>query len=311
MKIVFMGTSDFALPSFIALNEADYIPIAVVTRQDKPKGRGLHTASPPIALAAKNLNILLLQPEKLKDIESDLIKLAPDLIVTAAYGKILPPSILQLPNLGCINLHPSLLPKYRGASPIEGAIMAGETETGVTTYIMDAGLDSGDIVMQRRFPIYPEETGGELSRRLAQEGARLLVETIKAFEDSSAGHGTPQDSSAHTMTHLITSTDTLINWGWPDCKIVDLVRALSPHIGAYTFYKGKRVKIWKAKIGKIEGALQYAPGEVIKIEKDSFILQTQEGMIVIIEVQLEGRAKVGGGEFARGVRLQEGDLFGE
>lgn len=308
MKIVFMGTSAFALPSLVAIHNAGHKILSVVTRPDSPKGRGLNISPPPILEKTRQLGVPVLQPEKLKDIEPDLTSLAPEVIVTVAYGKILPRSILSLPKYGCINLHPSLLPKYRGAAPIEGAIIGGEKETGVTIYIMDEGLDTGDIILQRRITIPQEENSGELSERLAEAGANLLVTTLTQIEQGTATR-TPQDHNIHTMTRPIISNDCLINWEWPAEKVANLVRALSPKIGAHTFLKGVRIKIWRAHSVSIDSSAP--PGTIIRISNKSFLVMAgEQHSLEVFELQPENRKRIGAGEFARGARIQEGDYFG-
>lgn len=304
-----MGTSNFAIPSFLKIYKTGCPILVVVTRPDRPKGRGLQISSPPIVEEAKKLNIPLLQPEKLNDIFPELNSMAPDLIVVVAYGKMLPSSILKLPRLGCINLHPSLLPKYRGAAPIEGAIIAGETETGVTITFIDEGVDSGDVVMQRRVPIGEDETGGELAERLAVDGAELLLLTIKELEKGGIIR-TPQNHALHTMTSPIKSGDCLIYWEWPAQKIVNLIRALSPQVGAYTFWKGKRLKVWKAQNSSFCASYYGQPGMFMGIEKDGVMVKAGEGAVKLLEVQPENKARMDGIEFVRGMRLKEGDSFG-
>lgn len=324
MKIVFMGTSPFALPSLIAIHDAGHKILTVVTRPDSPKGRGLNISSPPILEKAQQLGVPVLQPEKIKDIEQELASLDPEVIVTVAYGKILPRSILSLPKYGCVNLHPSLLPKYRGASPIEGAIMGGEKETGVTTYIMDEGLDTGDIILQRRIAISPEENSGELSERLAEAGADLLLDTLTQIEKGTLtitpqehliSHKTPDapvDSTTNSLTqptYRITTNDCLINWEWPAEKVANLVRAFSPKIGAHTFLKGVRIKIWRARSVSIDSSAP--PGTILQINNKSFIVKTgEQHSLEVFELQPENRKIIGAGEFARGARIKEGDYFG-
>ena len=302
-----MGTSAFALPSLVAIHNAGHEILAVITRPDSPKGRGLNISSPPILEKARRLGLPVLQPEKLKDIEQKLISLAPDVMVTVAYGKILSRSILAIPKYGCVNLHPSLLPKYRGASPIEGAIIEGEQETGVTTYFMDEGLDTGDIIMQRSITILPEENSEKLSERLAKEGANLLVDTLTQIEKGTETRIT-QDHNVHTMTRPITTNNCLINWEWPVTKIANFIRALAPKIGAHTFLQGVRIKIWHAcPTSTISSS---PPGTIIKISNDSFLVATGENSLEVFELQPENRKRIGAGEFARGTRIKEGDRFG-
>lgn len=302
-----MGTSTFALPSLVAIHNAGHEILAVVTRPDSPKGRGLNISSPPILEKAQQLGINVLQPEKIKDIEQELASLSPEIIVTVAYGKILPRSILSLPKHGCVNLHPSLLPKYRGAAPIEGAIMEGEQETAVTTYFMDEGLDTGDIILQRCITILPEDNSGTLSERLAEAGANLLVATLTQIEQGTATR-TPQEHNIHTMTRPITTNDCLINWECPATKIANLIRALAPKIGAHTFLKGVRIKILSARPATV--VRSGPPGTIIKISSDNFIVATGENSLEILEIQPENRKRIGAGEFARGSRIKEGGCFG-
>ena len=247
MRIVFMGTPDFSVPSLQALMAAGHGIAAVVAQPDRPRGRGQVPAQPPVALAARRSGIPLLQPNRVREtgfIEA-LEVIAPELIVVVAFGQILPKRILDLPSKGCINLHASLLPRYRGAAPIQWAILRGEQVTGITTMRMNEQMDAGDILMVREVPIRIGETAGALGERLCREGAALLVETVRAIE---AGRTSPvsQDVSKATLAPRLAKEDGRINWSDAARDIVNRVRAVTPWPGAFTTHAGKVLKIWKA-----------------------------------------------------------------
>lgn len=310
MRIVFMGTSGFAVPSLEALVNAGYKIAAVVTQPDRPSGRGRTMHVSPVKQLASALELPVYQPEKIREQESiDRIKnYGPlDAIVVAAFGQIIPQVILDIPKIGSINVHASLLPKYRGAAPIHYAIMAGETKTGVTTMLMDAGLDTGGILLMREVEIAPEETTGELEPRLAKAGAELLIETLEKFE---RGDITPvqQDHSKATVAKSLKREQGEIDWNKPAKDIVNLTRAFSPRPGAFTRLGETQIKVHKAGIycANKEGN---SPGEVVEIKKDEIIVAAGEGFVSLIEVQPENRQRMSGGEFARGSHIKPGDMF--
>ncbi len=285
MKLVFMGTPDFAATSLEALLKSDDSVVGVVTQPDRPKGRGQILTPSPVKLLAQREQIPLLQPPKMKDPEflQALTGWQPDLIVVAAFGRILPPVILSLPPLGCINVHGSLLPKYRGAGPIQWAIINGETETGITTMLMDEGMDTGAMFLQATIPITPHDTAGTLSPRLAELGGKLLIETIARLK---AGTLVPQqqDSSRATMAPLLKKEDGVIEWALPATALANRIRGLAPWPGAYTTVAGgDRWTIWRALA--LSGPVTKPPGMVVAITTEAIHVATGEGILAVMELQ--------------------------
>lgn len=307
LRAVFLGTPAFAVPSLRALLTAAEI-LAVVTQPDKPKGRGRRTVSPPVAVLARELGVRVLQPAKLRSPEvlQTLRELAPDVIVTVAYGKIIPKEILDLPPRGAINVHPSLLPKYRGASPIQAAIRDGQRETGVTIMFQSMELDAGDIILQRRVPISPDDTAQTLEDKLARAGAEALVEALQLITEGRAPR-IPQDPSQATYVGKLSKEDGWIDWSQPAARLVDFIRAMDPWPSAYTRHRGQLLKIWKTAAVTAAGA----PGTVVEIRRgDGFVVGTGDGGLLVLEVQPEGRRRMSADEYARGARLQIGEVFG-
>lgn len=304
MKIVFIGTPEFALPTLEALIKSEHDVAAVITQPDRPKGRGLKLASSPIKMLAQEFDIPIFQPLKIKDpqVVSYLKSLSPDLIVVVAYGQILPKEVLEIPLLGCINLHASLLPELRGAAPIAWAIIRGKETTGLTTMSMDEGMDTGEIILQEKMAILPADTTGTLSEKLRQAGAPLMLSTVQLIREKKAPR-IPQNDSLATYAPLIKKEDCLINWQSPAKKIANLIRGLNPHPGAWTYFNGKRFKIYASKIVKTEG-------KAVKVEKDKLIVATSKGGLLLLEVQPEGKRKMSIEEFLAGHRIEEGMVFG-
>ncbi|HSQ92442.1 MAG TPA: methionyl-tRNA formyltransferase [Nitrospiraceae bacterium] len=285
MRLVFMGTPDFAAASLEALLKSDDSVVGVVTQPDRPKGRGQILTPSPVKLLAQREQIPLLQPLKMKDPEflRALSEWKPDLIAVAAFGRILPPAILSLPRLGCINVHGSLLPKYRGAGPIQWAIINGETETGITTMLMDEGMDTGTMLLQESIPITSEDTAGTLSPRLAELGGKLLVETIARLKGGTLVPQ-PQDSSQATLAPLLKKEDGMIDWALPAIALANRVRGLAPWPGAYTTVAGgDRWTIWRALA--LPGPATKPPGVVIAITADAIHVATGEGILAVMELQ--------------------------
>ncbi|MBO8158518.1 methionyl-tRNA formyltransferase [Thermosyntropha sp.] len=309
MRIVFMGTSDFAVPSLKKLVEEGYDIAGVVTQPDRPKGRGNKIIPPPVKEIALLNDLPVYQPENIKKIEAvEYIKSwEPELIVVVSYGQILPKTLLELPPLGCINVHASLLPFYRGAAPIQRAIMDGRKETGVTTMFMEEGLDTGDIIMQLKVPIEENITHGELEAILAWKGADLLIKTIKSLKSEKIKRQ-KQDGSKATYAAMLTYADEIIDWNKPASAIHNQVRALSPKPGAYTTIGKNKIKIFKSRIA--EKDTEGKPGTILTVNKDSFIVQTGKGSLEILELQREGKKRMPASEFIKGNRIIEGLVLG-
>jgi len=308
MRIVFMGTPEFAVPSLKALIESEDEVVAVVCQPDKPKGRGLEVLPPPTKVLAEKHGIPVLQPQKIKTEEffNELKKFSPDLICVVAYGKILPKNILDLPPYGCINVHASILPKYRGAAPINWAIIRGEKVTGITTMKMDEGMDTGDMLLKREIPIDDEDTGETLSQRLSLIGAELLIETIRLLKGGGL-NPIPQDHSQATYAPMLKKENGNIDWGKPAEEIRNLIRGTLPWPGAYTTLEGKLLKIYKARVNEGTGN----PGEVIKSDSGILRVATGRGALDLLEVQIEGGKRLKAEEFLRGRRIKEGMIVGD
>lgn len=285
MRLVFMGTPDFASASLEALLRSEDSVVGVVTQPDRPKGRGQILTPSPVKLLVQRAQIPLLQPLKMKDPEffQALAGWKPDLIAVAAFGRILPPAILSLPPLGCINVHGSLLPKYRGAGPIQWAIVNGERETGITTMLMDEGMDTGAMLLQEAIPITPDDTVGSLSPRLAELGGRLLVETITRLKAGTL-MPRPQDASQATLAPLLTKEDGVIDWALPAVVLANRIRGLSPWPGAYTTIAGgDRWTIWRARA--FPGPVTKPPGIVVAVTTEAIHVATGEGTLAVTELQ--------------------------
>lgn len=303
-----MGTPDFAAASLRQLKTDGWNPLCVVTQPDRPKGRGRRPAPPPVKETAQNLMIRVVQPASIRSPEfMDQVKhLQPDLLVVVAFGRILPPGLLDIPKLGAINLHASLLPKFRGPAPIQRAIIDGESVTGVTTMLMDRHLDSGDILLQRSTPILPDDTAGVLHDRLGRTGAELLSETLEKF---TAGriHPLPQDHAQATYAPMLKKSDGRIDWRKPAQAIDRLVRGFSPNPGAYTFYKGRRLKLYKT--GFIDAAPGAVPGTVLQTFSDELRIATGRGVLQILEIQSAAGKRLPTSEFLRGNVIPPGSIL--
>jgi len=303
-----MGTPEFAVPSLDMLVREGYDVAAVVTQPDKPKGRGKKLAAPPVKEYALNKGIEVLQPEKVKtaDFVNQIRNIAPDLLVTAAYGKILSKELLDVPPLGCINVHASLLPKYRGAAPINWCIINGEKITGVTTMFTDEGMDTGDMLLKRQVEITDDLTAGELHDILSLVGAEVLKETLIKLKDGTLKHE-PQNHEEATYAPMIDKTIGEIDWNKPAQEIHNLVRGTNPWPGAYTFYKGDRMKVWKTRVAD-DGRTNKKTGSICKITKEELIVATGDGFLSIVEVQFDSGRKMGINEC--GHNLDEGEVLG-
>jgi len=306
MRIVFMGTPEFAVPSLEALLKSDDEVVGVVTQPDRPKGRGHELAPPPIKLLAQQIGIPILQPLKIRtpDFLDTLAGWKPDLIAVTAFGRILHAPILNLPPMGCVNVHGSLLPKYRGAAPVQWAVINGETETGITTMLMDEGMDTGAMLLQERIPISPDDTAGTLAPRLASLGGRLLVETISRLKADTIVPRT-QDHAQATLAPLLKKEDGAIDWTADARSIADRIRGLSPWPGAYTFYGQERWNIWKAAVA--QEPTQEQPGTLLAATKQSLKVATGRGVLELLEIQAANSKRMSAAQFLAGHRINPGE----
>ncbi len=308
MKVVFMGTPDFAVGTLEALIEAGHEVIGVVTQPDKPKGRGKTLMATPVKEVALKHQIPVYQPKKVREagFTETLGRLAPDVIVVAAFGQIITKEILDIPRFGCINVHASLLPAYRGAAPIQWAVINGEKESGVTIMQMDEGLDTGDMIDKVVVPLAEDETGGSLFDKLSQAGARLCVKVLKDLEEGNAVRVKQPEESTTPYASMISKKMGEIDWNRSAKSIEQLIRGLDPWPSAYTKLQGKTLKLWKAEAQK-ENVPEGVPGEVVKVERDTFCIQTGDGILKIEEVQLEGKKRMDTAAFLRGFHLSQGE----
>ena len=317
MKIVFMGTPDFAEVSLQALIDENYNIEAVVTNPDRPKGRGMKMIYSPVKELAVSKNIPVLQPEKVRNnIEFiDKIKsINPDVICVVAYGKILPKELLEIPKYGCINVHASLLPKYRGAAPIQWAVLNGDQETGITTMYMDIGMDTGDMILTQKVQIGENETTGELWERLSKIGGNLLVETLNQIEKGIAPR-IPQEGE-YTMAPMLEKEMSKIDWENKTAEeIKNLVRGLNPIMGAYTFLNGKKIKFWKVEVANNigydeENIKMFKNGTVlISDQKEGIFIKTKKGILRVLEIQGENAKKMSIQDYLRGNKIEEFEFF--
>lgn len=323
LDIVFMGTPDFAKESLEAIYNAGHNIIAVITNPDRPKGRGMKMIASPVKDFAIEKSIPVLQPEKIREIKDTLEQINPDLFCVVAYGKILPQDILDIPKKGSINVHGSLLPQYRGAAPIQWAVLNGDKKTGITTMYMNAGMDTGDMILQEEVQIGEDETTGELWDRLSKIGAKLLVETVDKIEKGTAPR-IPQ-SGEFTMAPMLNKEMARIDWINKNSKeIKNLVRGLNPIMGAYTTYNGKKIKIWRAGSIELDEFIENHPefadykislnnmegGAVIYSDiKQGLYVKAKTGIVIIQEVQAENAKKMPVQDFLRGNLIQTGEVF--
>jgi methionyl-tRNA formyltransferase len=309
MDLLFMGTPEFAVPTVQALLDSRHALRAVVTQPDKPAGRGRRVSAPPVKQLALDHGIPCLQPATLRDPEvvAEIAAFEPEVIVVAAYGKILPPGVLAVPPGGCINGHASLLPKYRGAAPIQWAIINGERETGVTIILMDEEMDHGPILVKRSTPIAPAETAGELHDRLADMVADCLIEALDGIE---SGALTPeaQDHGQATFAPLLSKEDGRLDWSEPAEALVDRVRGVTPWPGATTTLYGDPLKVWRASVGP-EGD-SGRPGEVVAAGDDGLTVACGRGSVRLEELQVAGKRRMDASSFLRGHRVALGVVLG-
>lgn len=309
MRILFFGSGAFAISSFEALLGAGHELVALVTQPDREKGRGRRLASPPLKRVAERNGIAVLQPPRVREpgLASTLVAYAPEVQVVVAYGQILPGVLLRIPPHGTLNVHASLLPAYRGAAPIQWAIVNGEQETGVTTMLLDEGLDTGPILLARSTPIGSEETAAELTPRLASLGAALLLETLRGIEQGSL-RPVPQDATLATLAPPIRRIDGRIDWGLTAQAIACRVRGFQPWPGAWTLFAGRSVKVLRA--GTASEAHASAPGSVVAVGREALLVACGERTtLAVTEVQPESRRPMAAPAFASGARLRPGDRF--
>lgn len=316
LNIVFMGTPDFAMKSLEAIYNEKYNILGVVTNPDRPKGRGMKLNQSPVKEYALEKNMRIYQPDKVKGNESfinEIKKLNPDVICVVAYGKIIPKEILEIPKYGCINLHGSLLPKYRGAAPIQWSIINGDKTTGVTTIYMNEGIDTGDMILKKEVAIDENETTGELWEKMSNIGAKLLVDTLKKIENEDA----PRVKQGNNASYAPMLEKSIAKIDWNKMKAIEiknLVRGLNPIMGAYATLNGKKVKFWRVELANkecIEMDTETAePGTILYIDnKKGLYVKAKDGIIKLIDVQGENSKKMNVCEWIRGSRVQVGEKF--
>ena len=315
MRVVFMGTPDFSVGTLKAIIEAGHEVAAVVTQPDKPKGRSKALVCSPVKEEAMSHELRILQPQRARDEEfiQELKAINADVFVVVAFGQILPSSIINMPPYGCINVHASLLPKYRGASPIQWAVIDGCEYSGVTIMKMDEGIDTGDILKTEEVKLNPKETGGSLFERLSDVGARLLVKTLEELEAGTVVP-VPQNDAESTYVKMLDKSFGKMDFNEDAVKIERLIRGLNPWPSAFTFINGKMLKVWDADLISDDSVCQLRdgePGEVVEIDKESFTVACGNGYLIIKEVQLEGKKRMDSGSFLRGNHLDEGVVLGE
>lgn len=307
LKTIFMGTPDFAVPCLEVLQAKTEV-LAVITQPDRPKGRGHNLQASPVKQKALEYNLPVLQPEKIKTEEftAELEKLQPDLIVVVAFGQILSQRILDIPPLGCVNVHASLLPRYRGAAPIHWSIINGEKETGVTTMLMDAGLDTGDMLLKDKVAITEEMTTEELHDQLMAMGGKLLAETIDGLAN---GTITPekQDDSISNYAGMLNKETGHIDWSKSAVEIHNLIRGLNSWPVAWSMKDGKNYKFWRTKVENSNS--DKTPGTVVELRKNSFCLATGEGLLEVLEIQPPSKKRMSAGDLLRGHGVAVGDIF--
>ncbi len=312
MRVVFMGTPDFAVGTLKALLQSRHQVVAVVTQPDKPKGRGKAMQFTPVKEVAVRAEIPVLQPKRVREPEvvEEIRQFHPDVIVVVAFGQLIPKAILDMPQYGCVNVHASLLPKYRGAAPIQWAVIDGEEKSGVTTMQMDEGLDTGDMLLTEEVVLDPQETGGSLFDKLSEVGAGLLLKTLDELE---AGNVHPQKQPSESTTAyaaMLTKKMGEIDWTQSAVQIERLVRGLNPWPSAYTHLGQKTLKIWRAAVHPSMVQTK-EPGTVILMDKKHFGVQTGDGMLEILELQLEGKKRMDADAFLRGYQVEDGIKLGE
>lgn len=309
MKIIFMGTPDFSVGTLEALIEAGHEVVLAVTQPDKPKGRGKEVQFPSVKEAALAHGIPVFQPKRVRNPEciEELKKYQADVMVVIAFGQILPKEILEMTTYGCINVHASLLPKYRGAAPIQWAVINGERVSGVTTMQMDEGLDTGDMIQKTEIVLDEKETGGSLHDKLAAAGAALCVETLKAVEEGTATF-TKQGESPTAYARMLDKKLGNVDWTTTAVEIERLIRGLNPWPSAYTMWNGKVMKLWEAEV--LEENSDLAPGTIARVDKEAFYVQTGDGMLKVCALQIPGKKRMQADAFLRGYQVKQGEILG-
>lgn len=310
MRVIFMGTPDFAAGTLEEIVKAGHEVVGVVTQPDKPKGRGKTMMPTPVKETALKYNLPVYQPKKVREPEFvELLRsLKPDVMVVAAFGQIITKEILEMPKYGCINVHASLLPAYRGAAPIQWAVINGDKESGVTIMQMDEGIDTGDMIEKAVVPIAEDETGGSLFDKLSHTGAKLCVKVLRDLEEGTAVREKQPEESTTPYAKMIDKKMGEVDWKKSAKEIEQLIRGLNPWPSAYTKVHGKTLKLWKAKV--LLETSQMNPGQIVKVTKDSLAVQTGQGMLEIQELQLEGKKRMDTSSFLRGYVLAEGESLG-
>ena len=309
MTLVFLGTPSFAVPTLERIVQAGHRVLAVFTQPDRPKGRGGELAASPVKESALRFSLPVYQPERIRRPEpvEQLKQMQPDAMVVVGYGQIIPQSIIDIPRYGIMNVHASLLPKYRGAAPIQWAIANGESSTGVTTMRIDAGLDTGDMLTKWETSIGAEENAIELGQRMAQSGADLLIQTLAGI-DAGTIRPEPQDNAQASLAPILKKEDGEVNWNWPARKIFNRARGFLPWPGAYSYFRGQLFHIWKARV--VEEAGQGAPGRLIPLKKRLLVSSGEGSALELAEVQIEGRKRMPVEAFLNGHRLDENEALG-
>jgi len=308
LRIIYMGTPDFAAPGLRALADGPDEVVAIVTQPDRRKGRGKKMSPPPIRVLGESLDIPVLQPTKIKteEFRNGLLSYQPDLIVVTAYGRILPPSLLELTPMGCINVHGSLLPLHRGAAPIQWSIIRGDKKVGVTIIRMNEGMDTGDVLLKAAITPAQDETAGTLFDKLAQLGSETLLKAIKGLKDGTVA-ATPQDDTLATEAPMLKKTDGLIDWSKNGTELECLIRGLDPWPSAFSFLKGKRLRLFKPEVIYKESEAQ--PGTLIRADKRGLLVACGENTLLIREVQPEGKKRMTAEAFLCGCSLERGTLL--
>ncbi|MCS6770469.1 MAG: methionyl-tRNA formyltransferase [Kiritimatiellae bacterium] len=302
MRILFMGSDAFAVPAIEALARSPHLVLACVTQPDRPQGRGRKVKPCPAKDAAERLGIPTLTPERIGDAFEEIAARAPELIVVAAYGQYIPSRLLNLPPKGCINIHPSLLPRYRGAAPIQWAVANGETETGVTIAEVTPKMDAGPILLQQSHPIFPGDTALTLESRLANAGAELMLEAIRLIENGEVRR-TPQDEASATWARKLTKEDGRLDWRRPATELHNQIRGFVPWPGSFGSFQGRRIAVLASRAEEGSGA----PGEILEASRNGPLVACGQGALRLLSVQPEGKREMSGADWARGARVSPGD----